>query len=145
MNNEIAERVEQARRGEHPALIAKMKSGFAVLCDRQFPAGWSVLLSDPVVPTLNDLDEAQRAHFLTDMARVGDAVLAATGCRRINYAMYGNQAPQLHAHVIPRYDDEDPAMIPKPIWLYPAEQLDSRPFDPNRDAAMMAAIRERLI
>ena len=142
--SEIAERVAVARRGENPTVIAKLHSGWAVMSDRQFPRGWCVLLADPVVGSLNDLDPAKRPQFLTDMARLGDAVLAVTGALRINYAMYGNQAPQLHAHVIPRHADEPADMKPKPVWLYPAEQLDSRPFDPERDGPMMARLREHL-
>jgi diadenosine tetraphosphate (Ap4A) HIT family hydrolase len=40
------------------------------------------------------------------MGRLGDAVLAATSCLRINYALFGNAEPALHAHVFPRYADE---------------------------------------
>ena len=37
------------------------------------------------------------------MARLGHAVLEVTGALRINYAMFGNVEPALHAHVFPRY------------------------------------------
>ena len=40
------------------------------------------------------------------MAATGEAVLACTGAVRINYAMFGNTEPALHAHVIPRRADE---------------------------------------
>ena len=140
----IAERVAAARRGEHVAVIGQMASGWAAFCDRQFPRGWCVLLSDPTVPTLNDLDPVGRGTFLTDMAALGDAVLQATGCRRINYAMYGNQEPELHAHVIPRYADERAELITQPIWLYPREQLDGRPFDPDRDEPLRQQIAASL-
>ncbi len=140
----IAERVASARIGKNPTVICRMKSGWATLGDRQFPRGWCVLLADPVAPTLNDLDEQARLTFLSDMAALGDAVLTATSCRRINYAMYGNQEPELHAHVVPRYADEDPAMITKPVWLYPPDQLDGTPFDADRDADLMSNIRQQL-
>ncbi len=142
--SEIADRVAAAQRGENPTVIAKLQSGWACLCDRQFPRGWCVLLADPVVGSLNDLDPAKRPQFLTDMAALGDAVLAATGALRINYAIYGNLAPQLHAHVIPRHADEPEEMKPKPIWLYPPEQLDSRPFDLERDRSLLETIRTKL-
>lgn len=148
MKGLIEQRVEAARRGENPNVIVRMSSGWAVLADFQFLSGWSILLPDPVVPTLNDLPHDRRARFLLDMAALGDAILAVTGpmgAVRMNYAMYGNQAPALHAHVFPRYADEPEAMRTKPAWLYPSEAFTSqRPFDPERDAAMMAAIRERL-
>ena len=77
-----------------------------MLGERQFLPGYCLLLPDPVVPTLNALAGAERAAFLADMASLGDAVLAVTHAVRINYAIYGNQDPALHAHVIPRFHDE---------------------------------------
>jgi diadenosine tetraphosphate (Ap4A) HIT family hydrolase len=67
-------------------------------------------LADPVVPHLNAMPDAARRTFLDDMARLGDAVLAATAALRINYAMFGNLEPALHAHVIPRFDAEEPSL-----------------------------------
>jgi diadenosine tetraphosphate (Ap4A) HIT family hydrolase len=52
------------------------------------------------------LDGLARTNFLRDMARVGDALLAETGALRINYAVFGNLDPALHAHVFPRFADE---------------------------------------
>ena len=140
----MSDRLAAARAGTNPQAIGRVASGFATMCDRQFPRGWCVLIPDPAAPTLNDLDAARRAGFLADMARLGDAVLAATGCARINYAIYGNQVPQLHAHVVPRYADEDEAMRAHPVWLYPRERLDGRPFNLNRDQDLMRAIRDHL-
>jgi hypothetical protein len=47
-----------------------MSSGWAVLGDNQFLTGYSLLLPDPVVDHLTDLDHDHRAHYLTDMAPV---------------------------------------------------------------------------
>jgi diadenosine tetraphosphate (Ap4A) HIT family hydrolase len=52
------------------------------------------------------------------MGRLGDALLKVTGCLRINYAIFGNQDPALHAHVIPRYVDEPEAMRTAHPWAY---------------------------
>ena len=82
-----------------------------MLGERQVLPGYCLLLPDPVVPTLNALQGAERAAFLADMAALGDAVLAVTHAVRINYAIFGNLDPALHAHVIPRYHDE-PAGAP---------------------------------
>lgn len=73
---------------------------------RQIFPGYCLLLPDPVAPHLNALDGGERGRFLADMARLGDAVLASTAAVRINYAMFGNVEPALHAHVFPRYADE---------------------------------------
>jgi len=106
----IHRRVASARDGTNPMVIARMRSGWAVMGDRQVLAGYSLLLPDPVVPDLNALSGAVRATFLEDMARLGDALLHVTGARRINYEILGNSEPALHAHLFPRYDDEPPEL-----------------------------------
>jgi len=110
-NTIISTRVAQCRAGEHPLVLARMPSGFAVMNDNQPApiAGCCVLLPDPVVPSVNDLDANARARFMADVLLLGDAVLAATGAERINYLILCNIAPELHTHVIPRFGREDPA------------------------------------
>jgi diadenosine tetraphosphate (Ap4A) HIT family hydrolase len=78
--------------------------------------GYCLLLPDPVVAHLNLLEQSERTQFLADMARVGDAVLAATGAVRINYALFGNAEPALHAHVFPRRADEAPGIRTAQPW-----------------------------
>jgi diadenosine tetraphosphate (Ap4A) HIT family hydrolase len=144
MKTLIHERVEAYRRGENPAAIARLASGFAVMGDWQMPLGWTLLLPDPVVPTLNDLDEDARRQFLSDMAALGDAVLAATGCARCNYEMLGNQEPALHAHVFARWADEPVEMRTQPIWLYTREVRASVPFAPSTHGEFMQKIHAQL-
>ena len=52
------------------------------------------------------------------MSRLGDALLKVTGAARINYAIFGNQEPALHAHVIPRYLDEPEALRTQQPFAY---------------------------
>jgi diadenosine tetraphosphate (Ap4A) HIT family hydrolase len=98
--------VEACRAGALPAVVARLHSGWVVMAERQVLTGYCLLLPDPVVPDLNALSPAARAQFLSDMARVGDALLATTGAVRINYAMFGNVEPALHAHIFPRHAAE---------------------------------------
>jgi diadenosine tetraphosphate (Ap4A) HIT family hydrolase len=118
MPTAIHKMVESCRAGTYVPLIARMSSGWAVMGNSQFLRGYSLLLPDPVVPHLNAMDASTRDQFLSDMGRLGDAVLAATGALRINYAMFGNVEPALHAHVIPRYTDEAEAMRTAHPWAY---------------------------
>jgi diadenosine tetraphosphate (Ap4A) HIT family hydrolase len=114
----IHQLVSAAREGKDPRVIARLYSGWALFGERQFVRGYALLLPDPVVPNLNALDVAARGAFLTDMARLGDALLKVTGAVRINYAMFGNEEPALHAHVIPRYLDEPEALRTSHPWAY---------------------------
>jgi len=110
--------VSAAREGREPRVIARLYSGWALFGERQFVRGYALLLPDPVVPNLNALDVGGRSAFLTDMARLGDALLKVTGAVRINYAMFGNEEPALHAHVVPRYLDEPAALRTGHPWMY---------------------------
>lgn len=114
----IHQQVSEARAGRNPRVIARLYSGWAVFGERQFVRGYALLLPDPVVPNLNALGVHERSAFLTDMTRLGDALLKVTGALRINYAMLGNEEPALHAHVIPRYLDEPEALRAAHPWAY---------------------------
>src|SRR5215475_6263989 len=114
----IHRQVADAREGREPRVIARLFSGWALFGERQFVRGYALLLPDPVVPTLNALGSQQRTQYLLDMTRLGDALLKVTGAIRINYAMFGNQDPALHAHVIPRYLDEPEPLRTQQPWAY---------------------------
>jgi diadenosine tetraphosphate (Ap4A) HIT family hydrolase len=114
----IAERVDRCRAGAEESQVARVPSGWVVMGEAQFLPGYCLLLPDPVVPSLNDLVEPARTTYLRDLARLGDAVLAATGARRINYEILGNLDPELHAHVFPRYAHEPDERRRAPVWFY---------------------------
>jgi len=112
------ERVELARKGENPWAICQMPSGWAVMCDKQVQPGYVILLSDPIVGSLNDISGTARARYLADMALIGDALLEATDAYRINYETLGNTDQALHTHIVPRYMSEIEERRAMPIWFY---------------------------
>jgi diadenosine tetraphosphate (Ap4A) HIT family hydrolase len=114
----ISQRVALARNGANDKVICRMPSGWAVMGDVQFLPGYCLLLPDPVVPSLNDLDAEARAAYLLDMGRLGDAVLQATDALRINYEILGNSEPELHCHLFPRYASEPQEKRKMPAWFY---------------------------
>ena len=138
--------VDAARAGAHPRIVARMASGWAVMGEAQFLPGYCLLLPDPVVSNVNDLDDAGRTQFLLDMVRLGDAVTSVCRPRRVNYEMLGNLEPALHAHVIPRYEREPAELRTKAIWLYPQEYWSdpSHTFDPARHADLLSNLRAAL-
>ncbi|MBI1382857.1 MAG: hypothetical protein GC161_17425 [Planctomycetaceae bacterium] len=142
----IFQRVARLQRGEDGQVLARMASGWAILANQQPEAltGCCMLLPDPVVAALNDLDDAARATFLTDWTRLGDAVLAVTGAERINYLILCNQVPELHGHVVPRFADEDPERRKKgPFEAY--DFAASRRADADgRDRELVRRLREWL-
>jgi len=148
MTTTIHQRVAAARAGTNPTVICRVPSGWVVLCDMQYLQGYVILLPDPVVESLNALNRAQRAEYLCDMALVGDALLEVTGAYRINYAIFGNTDPALHAHIVPRFMAEADEYRKVPPWSYPKEVVEARMFDYERDKELIqrlaAAIQKRL-
>lgn len=134
----IHKQVAAARDGSDPRTIARLSSGWVIFGERQFVRGYVLLLPDPVVPTLNVLKPKERSQFLMDASRLGDALLKVTNAVRINYAIFGNQEPALHAHVIPRYADEPEAMRTAQPWAYDWSQA------PLFDAASFTELADNL-
>jgi len=140
----IHERVEQAQNGENPTVICRLGSGWAVLGDEQYLAGYSLLLPDPVVDHLTDLSDPARNEYLGDMALVGEALHACTDAIRINYEILGNGDAALHAHVFPRYQSEPDVYRRAPVWAYTSRQRSSMRFDPAIHGDLQRSLRTYL-
>lgn len=138
----IEDRIKMNRLGTNPTLICQMPSGWLVLCDQQYLPGYSILLADPLIASLNDLNRGQRGQYLNDMALIGDALLLVTGAFRINYAILGNSDPYLHAHIVPRYTWEADEFRQNTPWSYGQDVMNSRMFEPGRDRELMDRIGE---
>ena len=123
-------------------MLGRCASGWAVFGHQQFVQGYLLLLPDPVVPDLNALSGEDRAQFLLDMSRLGDALMRTTSPVRINYAIFGNLEPALHAHVIPRYRNEPEALRTQHPWSYDWSRAPV--FDPVIAAPLMRALRTEL-
>jgi len=136
------DRIGSAQRGENPMFIAKMRSGYAFLGDMQFWRGYCVLFAWPQIGKLEDLPFAERNIFLSDLGLLGEVVTSVCSPRRMNYSIYGNTAPFLHAHAFPRYDWEAPERVTESIWTYPTEIW--RDFPPEENVEKHAGIRDRI-
>ena len=139
----IHRRVAACRAGSDPGLIARLPSGWVVMGDPQVLPGYCLLLPDPVVPHLNALPPVAQCAFLADMARVGDVVAELTGAVRVNYAIFGNLEPALHAHVFPRLESEPAELRTAHPWAWDWSRAPA--FNPRRDGPLQAALRARLI
>jgi len=130
--------VDLCRAGGYPPAVVRVTSGWVVMGERQVLPGYCLLLPDPVVPHLNALMGQARIQFLADMSMVGDALLAVSGALRINYAVFGNVEPALHAHMFPRHADEPEQIRTAQPWA-----LDWHAA-PCFDASQHAAFKSRL-
>jgi diadenosine tetraphosphate (Ap4A) HIT family hydrolase len=142
--------IAAALRGENDKVMARMRSGFAVIGDTQHLPGYSLLLVDDItVDHLTDLPRSRRRDFLLDLSLLGEAVFTVTrerGAHRINYEVLGNSWPHLHGHVHPRYGWEPPDKIGGPVWRYPNELRDAaeHAYDDARHGELRAAITAEL-
>ena len=141
------DRIASAERGENPTVVARMPSGFAVIADQQVLPGYCILLAHPRVEHLSDMDIVARNRFLQDMSLLGEAIERACrphGLLRVNYAIYGNTDPFVHAHVMPRYDWEPDEYRTGPVWLYPRERWTEQPYSDEQHGELRAGIAAAL-
>ena len=138
----IHRRVAGARAGRDSSVLGRCASGWAVFGHQQFVNGYLLLLPDPVVPDLNALTPELRSQFLLDMSHLGDALMRTMSPVRINYAIFGNLEPALHAHVIPRYRNEPEAVRTQHPWSYDWSRAPA--FDAVVAAPLMRALRAEL-
>ena len=146
MTNWQDNRIQSAIDGTNPMVMAHLPGGFAVYGDTQFLPGYSVLLPNRQVASLNQLTTAESTAFLQSMRTLGDAILQATNCERINYDILGNTDQFLHAHVFPRYITESLERRIKPVWLYSPDHWydDQYSCDADRDDALRQSITQLL-
>ena len=142
LDTAIHRRVAACRAGRDATRIARLPSGWAVLGDPQVLRGYCLLLPDPVVPHLNAMSSVTQQAFLADMARLGEAVLRVTGAVRINYAMFGNLEPALHAHVFPRFTDEPATLATAHPWAYDWKAAPG--FDVAQHGALLRCLQDEL-
>jgi diadenosine tetraphosphate (Ap4A) HIT family hydrolase len=138
----IHRRVQDARAGRDHTVLGRCASGWAVFGQQQIVTGYLLLLPDPVVSDLNALTPERRGQFLLDMSHLGDALMRTTAPIRINYAIFGNVEPALHAHVIPRYRNEPESMQTQHPWAY--DWNAAAAFDPHAAAPLMKTLRAEL-
>lgn len=129
----------------HPQLAADTHplASFA-LCelrlmdDANYP--WLVLV--PRVANareLTDLDVAQRHALADDVDRAARLLLDCFQPFKLNVAAIGNIVPQLHVHVIARYEN-DPAW-PAPVW----GRVRAQAYSPELLVERVNLLRESLL
>ena len=144
MPTAIHHRIQLANESKDPSAIIQLKSGWVVVHEDQPVNGYCLLLSEPVVFSLNDLSEIERTQYLLDMVRVGDALLKVTGAYRINYETWCNLTPALHTHIVPRFKNEPEEKRILPVCkAYEAGTF--RKFNIETDAKFIEEMRNALL
>jgi hypothetical protein len=76
------------------------------------------------------------------MTTLGDALFEVASATRINYAVFGNLEPALHAHVFPRFADEPEPLRSSQPWAY--DWAAAPEFDARVHGPLIERIREAL-
>lgn len=104
-------------------------------------AGYCRVIWNTHVKEMTDLPAPQRAHCMRVVFAVEQAVRTVFTPDKINLASFGNMAPHLHWHVIPRFVDD--AHFPNPVWGERQTAGKTTPTKPAT-AGWRSALREEL-
>lgn len=95
---------------------------------------WLVLVPErPGLRDFHDLDAMEQYRLCDEITQCSNVLQQLYKAHKINVAALGNMTPQLHVHVIARFED-DPAW-PKPIWS-------ALPPEPLSEAAQEVRLHE---
>jgi diadenosine tetraphosphate (Ap4A) HIT family hydrolase len=90
------------------------------------------------VSEITDLGSVERAHLMSEITQVADALKAETRCDKLNIAALGNVVPQLHVHIIARFRSD--AVWPRPVW----GQTPPTPYGEADRAEVVSRLRRRI-
>lgn len=111
-------------------------SRLLLMKDANFP--WLILVPQrPGKRDFHDLDPMDQYRVCDEITRCSEAFLLLYRPFKINVAALGNQVPQLHVHVIARYEDD--AAWPNPVWGTPP-----KPYAPEALAQRVEELRGEL-
>ena len=106
--------------------------------EARFP--WAVLV--PMRAGLREFHEvaaADKAALLDDIDRVSLALKEETGAFKLNVGALGNLVPQLHVHVVARFEGD--AAWPGPVWGAGA----AMPYAQGKGEDLAARLAARLV
>ena len=113
-------------------------SRILLMNDANFP--WLVIVPErPGLRDLHDLLPNDLATLTDEIVRASRALQGLFKPDKMNVAALGNMVPQLHVHVIARFDN-DPAW-PKPVW----NALPAKPYDPAAAEELVADLHSAFL
>ena len=108
-------------------------------------AGWAFLCSLRHVQGPVDLDDGEAESFGIALRAASRAVQSATGCDRVYAIAFGQGAPHLHIHLVPRFDADPETAAWRVADWYRAVERGERPAAPADDVdRVVERLRARL-
>ncbi|MFO0963302.1 MAG: hypothetical protein U0625_10420 [Phycisphaerales bacterium] len=104
--------------------------------------GWTFLCAARHVQGPADFNDAEAAGFGRALRTASQAVRALTGCDRVYAIAFGQGAPHLHVHLIPRFDAHEPTRAwAVADWYRAVERGEVPAADPAAVADFVARLR----
>ena len=103
---------KQLREDTHPVIQLDL-CDVLLMNDTRFP--WCILA--PRLPDAREIHSLEPAHqqmLWQETSQVAGCLEGITGAHKMNIAALGNLVPQLHVHVIARFEED--AAWPGPVW-----------------------------
>jgi diadenosine tetraphosphate (Ap4A) HIT family hydrolase len=98
--------------------------------DRTYP--WLILVPRrPDIREMHRLTGPDQAQLLVELMTVSRVLETHTGALKMNVAALGNMVPQLHIHVVARFEGD--AAWPAPVW----GKVPAVPYDEAAAAALI--------
>lgn len=105
--------------------------------DSNYP--WLILVPRvPETQEIHELTPGEQHTLMAEITFVSRRLERLTNADKMNVAALGNMVPQLHVHVIARFNS-DPAW-PGPVW----GKVPAAPYGDGQKATMLASLREAL-
>jgi len=102
--------------------------------DANYP--WCVLVPQRAgIREIHELAADDRRQLVEEIAAVAAAMASALAAQKMNVAALGNVVPQLHVHVIARYEND--LAWPAPIW----GRVPARLYESNEIAMRLTELR----
>jgi len=85
-----------------------------VLLQRNASIPWFILVPDTRLEDVLDLPDEHRQAVLSECAAISVFIKQVLGFDKVNFAGLGNVVPQMHLHIIGRYQGD--SCWPQPVW-----------------------------
>ena len=114
----------RSQESDHPPVLIKELEHSWVECYEEAQGrlfGKLHILSKVHSEHFYDMDDEDIHNFMCDVKKTAKALHEVTCAVKINYEIHGNSMPHLHAHLFPRYLDDD----------FPGSSIDYNLYEPS--------------
>lgn len=87
--------------------VCELDVSSLILFKEQSKRGRFIVAYKDHVSEIINISEEDRNKFMSDVAKVAEAIHKTFNPEKLNYGMYGDTGCHLHMHLVPKYKDGD--------------------------------------